>query len=151
MLSNSLYESQNNHTIPAMTALNHSREQIMCNLKYLATNTLEPFMTWLPQQGSYTFKIGSGFRNNTNTSDHNIGSAADLHIFNSSGQRVSRAQLLQIASKLVNANIPYTQLLLEFSGGSSPGWIHMANRSNGQNSALRVGYTFTGNAPYSSG
>ncbi len=150
MLSNALYQGQNDHTIPSTTALGMSRATVMCNLKYLATNSLELVGPWLAANTpGYTFKIGSGFRNNTNGSDHNKGSAADLHIFDANGQRLSREALRQLAVKFVNgAQIPYTQFLLEYAGGSSPGWLHVANRATGGNSALRVGYTFVGNSPY---
>lgn len=147
--SSAIYEAQNSHNIPTTTALGLSRAQVICNLKFLATNSIDPFSDWLKANTSYNFKIGSGFRNNTNGSDHNIGSASDLHIFDGSGQRISRDSLRQLATTLVNsANIPFTQFLLEYTGGSSFGWIHLANRQTGGPSALKVGYTFTGNAPY---
>ena len=148
MLSSQIYQSVNCHTIPASTAKGLTRATVMCNLKYLATNSLDPFQDWLTNNTSYTFKVGSGFRNNTNGSDHNIGSAADLHIFQN-GTRISRENLRQLAIKIVNqSKLPYTQLLLEYTGSSSSGWIHFANRQSGRMSALPVAYSLTGSAPY---
>jgi hypothetical protein len=146
-LSSGIYQAENRHSIPTTTALNLSRGQVICNLKFLATNSLDPFKDWLTSRTPYTFKPGSGFRNATNGSDHNRGQAADLHIFKGNA-RISREELRLLAVKaLKEAKIPFTQFLLEYSGPSSFGWIHLANRQSG-NSGLHVGYSLTGGAPY---
>jgi hypothetical protein len=147
--SSATYQSSLSHAIPNTTAKNMARADVICNLKFLATNSIDPLKDWLAANGGgLSFKIGSGFRNNTNGSDHNIGSAVDLHFFNG-GTRIGRDDLRQIAKKILNsANIPFTQFLLEFQGDSSPGWMHIANRKTGGNSSLRIGYTMTGSSPY---
>lgn len=149
--SSGIYQSANAHEIPTTTALGNSRATIICNLSFLAKNSIDPLKDWMAANTPYTFKIGSGFRNNTNGSDHNIGSAADLHVFQN-GQRVSRQTLVQVAQLVVSkAGIPFTQFLLEYEGSSSFGWMHIANRQSGQKSPLLVGYTLTGSGPYPAG
>jgi hypothetical protein len=137
------------HTIPATTAKGLTRSTVICNLKHLATNSIDKAKTYIEGKG-YTVQVGSGFRDATNGSDHNIGSAADLWVFHN-GARVSRQTLRELALGLINdAKIPFTQMLLEFTP-SSQGWIHVANRRLGGNSGLRIGFTLSGGAPYSSG
>lgn len=134
------------HTIPTTTALGLSRAQVICNLKFLAVNSIDKIREWADANG-YVIKIGSAFRDRTNGSDHNRGQAADLWFYHAgTGERVSRATLLTIAKQLVASPIPYTQFLLEFKAGSR-GWIHVANRQSG-NSNPRVAYTFTGGSPF---
>lgn len=147
-LSSGVYQSGLRHKVEANKGL--SKGEIICNLKHLAANSLDPLKDWISRNASdFSFKIGSGFRPADGNSDHNVGSAADLHLFKGSS-RASREELRALAVRVMNeANIPFTQFLLEFQGGSSAGWMHVANRKNGQNSGLRIGYTMTGGAPYS--
>lgn len=147
-LSSAVYQRSNAHAIPTSTALGMSRASVICNMHFLCTNTLDPLMEWMTKNTPYTFKIGSGFRNASNGSDHNKGSAVDLHVFKS-GKRASREELRLLAIEiLTKAKIPFTQFLLEYMGSSSAGWIHIANRNGGGASSLKVGYTLSGNAPY---
>ena len=142
-LSSGVYQSGLRHTVQANKGL--SKGQIICNLKHLAVNSLDPLRDWISRNASeYSFKIGSGFRNADGSSDHNVGSAADLHVFKGS-QRASREELRKLAVRVMNeANIPFTQFLLEFQGGNSFGWMHVANRKSGQNSSMRIGYSMDG-------
>lgn len=144
MCSSQIYQATNSHAIPNQTAKGMSRADVICNLKHVCTNSIDVLKDWVEKtQPGYSFKIGSGFRNQTNDSDHNVGSAIDLHFFKN-GARISRDELRILAGKIVkSANIPYTQFLLEYQGGSSAGWIHIANRRSG-NSALRIGYSMNG-------
>ncbi len=140
-LSSQVYQSALRHSIPNTTAKGLPRNQVICNLRYLAINTLEPAVALFSREG-YSIKIGSGFRNGTNDSDHNKGSAADLHVFKNGSRLTDRAELTRLGRK-VYASVPTTQLLIEWSGGSSAGWIHCANRRSGA-SSLRVGYSLNG-------
>ena len=137
-----IYQVGNRHPLPARTRLGLSRKDVICNLKFLSNNSLEPLKSWLTRNApGVTFKIGSGFRNYTTGSDHNKGQAADLHFFQS-GSRMSRENLRKMVVRIVNeANIPYTQLILEYEDGESMGWMHLANRRSG-NSNLRLCHTF---------
>lgn len=143
--SNAVYQSALRHTIPSTTANGLSRATTICNLKHVLTNSIDPLKDWVSANvPGVSFRIGSGFRNEGGGSDHNKGSAIDLHFFKG-GSRVSRSELRTIAARIVaSANIPYTQFLLEYQGGSSMGWIHIANRKSGGNSGMRVGYSMNG-------
>lgn len=113
-----------------------SRAGIMCNLKHLAVNTLDPIREW-----SSTVRIGSGFRSNSST-DHGSGSAADLYFYKpNSTQRMNVSELTRVAKYLITGlRIPFTQLLLE-SSGNGRGWLHLALRKSGVNSGMRVGFS----------
>jgi hypothetical protein len=147
--SSGVYQPALRHTIPSGGNNGVNKADIICNLKFLATNSVDALKDWLSHNtDGIEFKIGSGFRNSTGTSDHNIGSACDLHMFKN-GNRLSREELRQLAVKIITtAKIPYTQFLLEYSGSGSPGWIHFANRRSQQMSGLPLGYTMTGGTPY---
>jgi len=123
-----------------------SKSQIMCNLKHLAVNSLDPIREW-----DSRVRIGSGFRSNSST-DHGRGSAADLYFYKSgSSQRKSVAELVQVARHIMyELRVPFTQLLLE-SSGNGTGWIHVANRKSGQNSAMRVGYSLNNGRTFHAG
>ena len=143
--SNAVYQPALRHTIPTTTAKGLSRATTICNLKHVLTNSIDPLKDWVAANApGVSFRIGSGFRNASGGSDHNKGSAIDLHFFKG-GSRVSRAELRTIAARITaSANIPFTQFLLEYQGGSSLGWIHIANRKSGGNSGLRIGYSMNG-------
>lgn len=123
-----------------------SKAQIMCNLKHLAVNSLDPIREW-----NTKVKIGSGFRSNSST-DHGRGSAADLYFYTpGSTTRLPIAQMVPIMRAIIyDLKVPFTQLLLE-SSGNGVGWIHIANRKSGQNSAMRVGYSLNNGGTYHAG
>ena len=102
-------------------------QEIVCNLKGLAENCLEPIIGLYP-----SMIITSGFRRpndvaaSSKTSQHYLGQAADIVIpgFN----RQKHYEAIQAIQQL----IPYDQLILEYSGANTV-WIHvsfkyMANR-----------------------
>jgi len=95
-------------------------QQIVCNLKGLAENCLEPIINLYPGM-----LITSGFRRpgdvsgSSATSQHYNGEAADIVIqgFN----RQKHYEAIQNIQQL----IPYDQLILEYSGESTV-WIHVS-------------------------
>ena len=97
-----------------------SAAEIVCNLKGLAENCLEPIINLYP-----SMVITSGFRRpgdvaeSSKTSQHYLGQAADIIIPGFSRQKHYEA--IQAIQKI----IPYDQLLLEYSGSSTV-WIHVS-------------------------
>lgn len=96
-----------------------SREEIVCNLKLLSINCLEPILNRYP----------NGFVTNTwrprgkgsPTSQHPRGQAADLQFRN-----VSKSEYFKIA-QVIKDLVPYDQLLLEYkTTGSGLPWIHIS-------------------------
>lgn len=123
-----------------------SKAQIMCNLKHLAVNSLDPIRAW-----DSKVKIGSGFRSNSRT-DHGRGSAVDLYFYKpGSSTRKSVSELTQVARHIIyELKIPFTQLLLE-SSGNGTGWIHIANRRSGQRSNLHIGFSLNNGRTFTPG
>lgn len=123
-----------------------SKAQIMCNLKHLAVNSLDMIKDWQP-----SVKVGSGFRSNSST-DHGKGSAADLYFYNpGTTQRMNVSGLVGVAKHIIyELKVPFTQLLLE-SSGNGTGWIHIANRRSGGNSAMRIGYSLSNGGSFHPG
>ena len=95
-------------------------QEIVCNLKGLAENCLEPIVGLYP-----SMIITSGFRRpndvaeSSATSQHYLGQAADIIIPGFSRQKHYEA--IQAIQQL----IPYDQLLLEYSGANTV-WIHVS-------------------------
>jgi lysozyme len=95
-------------------------QEIVCNLKGLAENCLEPIIDLYPSA-----IITSGFRRpgdvrkSSATSQHYLGQAADIVIpgFN----RQKHYDAIQAIQQL----IPYDQLILEYSGANTV-WIHVS-------------------------
>lgn len=122
-----------------------SKTQIMCNLKHLAVNTLDPIKDWQP-----TMKIGSGFRSNSST-DHGRGSAVDIYFYSEGGARAPLRKMVEYAKYVVyELKVPFTQVLVE-SSGNGTGWFHIANKTNGKNSGLRIGYSLNNGKDYYAG
>ena len=103
--------------------------EIVCNLKGLCENVLEPIAELYPNM-----VITSGFRRpgdvrgSSTKSQHYLGQAADIII-----PGFSRKQHYEAACQIAKM-VPYDQVLLEYSGKSTV-WIHVsfkytANRSN---------------------
>jgi hypothetical protein len=95
-------------------------KDIVCNLIQLAENCLEPIKTKYPDM-----QISSGFRIGSNSSDHNIGGAADIVFPN---RNVSAVK--DIAAWIV-ANVPHRQCLLEYETYAGTDkirvvWIHIS-------------------------
>lgn len=123
-----------------------TKSEIMCNLKYLATNSLDMIKDWNP-----AMKVGSGFRSNSST-DHGKGSAADMYFYNAgTTQRMNVSGLVTVAKYLIyELKVPFTQFLLE-SSGNGTGWLHVANRRTGGNSAMRIGYSLNNGGSFHAG
>lgn len=108
---------------PIRAQLSLTEEEIFCNLKFLATNLLEPISS---KFGKPT--VNSGFRHGSNTSWHNKGCAADLQWAGLTDQ-----QYYQRAIDIKNT-FEWCEVILEW-GGTRP-WIHVAfnqaanNRTN---------------------
>lgn len=102
-----------------------SAQEIVCNLKGLAENCLEPIIDRYPG-----IMITSGFRrpgdvaNSSKTSQHYLGQAADIVI-----PGFNREQHYE-AIKIIQQMVPYDQLLLEYSGSSTV-WIHVSFKYTG--------------------
>lgn len=105
------------HNIVPQNGLSVS--DIICNLKGLAENILEPLRVRYPG-----FRINSGFRKGTGTSQHNKGMACDLQWAN-----FSPADYTPVA-EWMRANLPFDQLIFEHGNSI---WIHVSyNRTAGK-------------------
>lgn len=109
------------HTIKAQRGL--TIPEIVCNLKGLCENMLEPI--WASYPG---FRINSAFRTSDgSTSHHHLGWAADLQ-----WASFSYNDYFTLATWIQN-NFSFTQLLLEHSSSGTP-WIHISyNQSDIRN------------------
>jgi hypothetical protein len=118
-----------------------SREEIVCNLKLLCLNCLEPILSKFP----------NGFVTNTwrprgkgsPTSQHPRGQAADLQF-----RGVKKSEYFQIA-QVIKDLVPYDQLLLEYkTTGSGLPWIHISfNKAGNRKQVL----TFLNDRTYAQG
>ena len=114
-----------NGSRPVIAQQGLSVQEIVCNLKGLSENCLEPIKNLYPNM-----VITSGFRrpqdvaNSSKTSDHYLGCAADIVIPNFGRQ--GHYEAIQKIQQLV----PYDQLLLEYQGASTV-WIHVSFKYNG--------------------
>lgn len=118
-----------------------TREEIVCNLKLLSLNCLEPIYTRFPNAFvTNTWRprgIGSP------TSQHPRGQAADLQFRN-----VKKSDYFQIAT-VIKDLVPYDQLLLEYkTTGSGLPWIHVSfNKAGNRKQVL----TFLNNRTFAQG
>lgn len=106
-----------------------TKQQIVANLAALCENILEKYLTVLPDgiQGyGRKWKINSGYRMGTNTSDHTRGRAVDIGLIGGAERKELHFNLIKQLDKLV----PYDQLILEYEGQSST-WIHTSFRGTG--------------------
>jgi lysozyme len=114
-----------NGSRPIIAQQGLSIQEIVCNLKGLSENCLEPIRNLYPNM-----VITSGFRrpqdvaNSSKTSDHYLGCAADIVIPNLGRQ--GHYEAIQKIQQLV----PYDQLLLEYQGASTV-WIHVSFKYSG--------------------
>lgn len=98
------------HKLEAQNGL--SVADIICNLKGLAENILEPLAVKYPG-----FRINSGFRKGTGTSQHNRGMACDLQ-----WPGLSPAGYTPIAN-WIRDNLPFDQLIFEHGNNI---WLHIS-------------------------
>ncbi len=118
-----------------------NRATIICNLRHLAVNTLDPIAA---KYGRKNMLITSGFRRASGGSDHNIGSAVDIQFF-FNGVKANGRKLDEIEKYIINVlKVPFTQIIHEQNS-----WLHFACRRNGVNSAKRICWWAGGN--YNSG
>lgn len=98
-----------------------TKAQIVCNLKKLAINCLEPIKKKYPNM-----KVDNAYRNyvppnGSPTSDHLKGCAADMHF-----PGFTRKQVYEAAIEISKLLPGWTQLILESDNPASAGWIHIA-------------------------
>lgn len=107
-----------------------TKQQIVANLSALCENILERYLEVLPNgiagYGS-KWRITSGYRMGTNTSDHSKGRACDIALVGGKERKQRHHELIQVLDRLV----PYDQLILEYEGENST-WIHTSFRGSGQ-------------------
>lgn len=106
-----------------------TKQQIVANLAALCENILEKYLEVLPDgiQGyGRKWKISSGYRMGTNTSDHSRGRACDIALIGGKERKELHFQLIKQLDKLV----PYDQIILEYEGEHST-WIHTSFRGDG--------------------
>jgi hypothetical protein len=115
------------HTVSPQHGL--SRQDIVCNLKALCEQVLEPIKKQYP-----SMIVTSGFRSPGHSkavgiSQHEKGQAADIQF---SG--LPRERYFQIA-QWIRDNVPFDQMLLEYkSTGTKLPWIHLTfNREGSRN------------------
>lgn len=116
-----------------------SAEDIVCNLKNLAENVLEPLKAKYPNM-----IVTSGFRTGSGTSQHLKGEAVDIQIKNA-----SKSFYMEVA-KWIKDNLPYDQFLFEQkSYGTRMPWLHISlTRGRKQRSQV---LTFFNNKKYANG
>lgn len=106
------------------------KSEIMCNIKALVENIVDPIMTKYKKESFGDNKSGkhinSGFRKNHGKSQHNIGQACDLQ-FNNKDNKES----FEVA-KWIAENLNYDQLIFEHSGKTGNVWIHVSFNRNSQ-------------------
>jgi zinc D-Ala-D-Ala carboxypeptidase len=98
------------HNIVAQNGL--SVEEIICNLKGVCENILEPLKEKYPG-----FRINSGFRKGAGNSQHNKGMAVDLQ-----WPGLSASGYTPIAQWIKN-NLPFDQLIFEHGNSI---WLHIS-------------------------
>ncbi len=95
-------------------------QEIVCNLKGLAENCLEPIRSMYPNMMlTSVFRRPGDVANSSKTSDHYLGCAADIVIPNL--DRQGHYEAIQKIQQMV----PYDQLLLEYQGANTV-WIHVS-------------------------
>jgi lysozyme len=95
-------------------------QEIVCNLKGLAENCLEPIRSMYPNIVlTSVFRRPGDVANSSKTSDHYLGCAADIVIPNL--DRQGHYEAIQKIQQMV----PYDQLLLEYQGANTV-WIHIS-------------------------
>jgi len=118
--------------------------EIICNLKALAENSLDPFAA---EFGRRIINVNSGFRlKNGRNSWHHIGCAADLQIPSWSSQP-NWAELYFEGAKWIRDNIIFDKFLYEIAGNRP--WYHISYNRVGEQ--RREVYTFINHSKHASG
>lgn len=125
------------HNIVSQNGL--SEADILCNLKGLAENILEPLKEKYPG-----FRINSGFRKGAGNSQHNKGMACDLQ-----WPGLTPAGYMPIA-EWIKGNLPFDQLIFEHGNTI---WLHVSyNRTAPSSQRKQVLTYYPKNSPqYKSG
>lgn len=109
-----------NGSRPVVAQQGLSVQEIVCNMKGLAENCLEPIRNIYPNMIlTSVFRRPGDVANSSKTSDHYLGCAADIVIPNLGRQ--GHYEAIQRIQQLV----PYDQLLLEYQGSKTV-WIHVS-------------------------
>jgi predicted chitinase len=123
------------HTV--VPNLGKTKGEIVCNLKQLAENCLDKIKSKYPNM-----MVTCTFRPNSNTSQHNIGQAADIQFTGA-----SKAEYFEIA-KWIKSNVLFDQLLLEYkTTGTKLPWIHISYTESPRRQVM----TFLNNTKYADG
>ena len=124
-----------------------TKQQIVANLHLLCENIIEKYIGEMPGGWSgygKQWKINSGYRMGTNTSDHSKGRAVDIGLIGGAERKEKHFDLVKRLDKIVQ----YDQLILEYEGIHST-WIHTGFRGNSTVSTfgggLNRGMAFTMN------
>jgi GH24 family phage-related lysozyme (muramidase) len=114
-----------NGSRPVVAQQGVSAQEIVCNLKGLAENCLEPIRNLYPNiMFTSVFRRPGDVAASSKTSDHYLGCAADIVIPNL--DRKGHYEAIQKIQQL----IPYDQLLLEYQGAKTV-WIHVSFKYSG--------------------
>lgn len=123
----SLHEMTKSETALRLGMENTPTDEAIANLRALCETVLQP----VRDHYGKGVKVNSGYRapevnaavGGSKTSDHCKGQAADIEI-----PGVPNAEL----AKWIEANLPYTQLILEFytQGIPDSGWVHVSYDPN---------------------
>ena len=109
-----------NGSRPVVAQMGMSVQEIVCNLKGLSENCLEPIRNLYPNMIiTSAFRRPGDVANSSKTSDHYNGQAADIVIPN-----LDRKGHYEAIQK-IQAIVPYDQLLLEYQGSNTV-WIHVS-------------------------
>jgi hypothetical protein len=96
-----------------------SREEIVCNLKLLSINCLEPIVGRYPN--AFITNTWRPLNNKNTASQHPRGQAADIQF-----RGVKKSDYYQIA-QVIKDLVPFDQLLLEYKNtGTGLPWIHVS-------------------------
>lgn len=115
-----LLQMTKNGSRPVIAQGGLSRQEIVCNLKGLCENCLEPIREMYPNMVlTSVFRRPGDAPGSSAKSQHYNGQAADIVLSGFSKKQVYDA-ILEIQKR-----VPYDQLILEYSGASTV-WIHVS-------------------------
>jgi hypothetical protein len=115
--------------------------EIICNLKSLAVNIVEPLLEaypgfMVPAEGKSLKRINSAFRNYNSAKDvsqHPLGQAIDVQWFPGGswkGPNYSTEKYMEIANWILK-NLPVDQLIYEHTNTYGNVWLHISHSRGG--------------------